>query len=149
MDALKEWNLPQPQSKVTIVLLQELVERRIVEKQYKAKSQSFGYILVLLLVSMGCFFWYEIQKSTSFFVNELSSRSAPMLLILFISSIVTYFQLRKFSKKSKKAEDEYESLRLEILDRSDELFEGQQQWESRHVVFKYLKKEHDINLYYK
>ncbi|MCA0990819.1 DUF2663 family protein [Guptibacillus hwajinpoensis] len=149
MDALKEWNLPQPQSKVTIVLLQELVERKIVEKQYKAKSQSYGYILAFLLVSMGCFFWYELENSTSFFVNELTFNTIPMLLILVISSVVTYFQLRKFSKKTKKAEDEYESLRLEILDRSDELFEGQKQWESRHVVFKYLKEEYDINLYYK
>ena len=149
MDALKEWNLPQPQSKVTIVLLQELVERKNVEKQYKGKSQSYGYILAFLLVSIGCFFWYELENSTSFFVNELSFRSVPMLLLLIISCIVTYFQLRKFTKKSKKAEDEFESLRLEILDRSDELFEGQQQWESRHQVFKYLKEEYDINLYYK
>ncbi|WP_226657361.1 DUF2663 family protein [Guptibacillus hwajinpoensis] len=146
MDALKEWKLPQ-QSKVTIVLLQELVERKNSEKQYKAKSQTYGYLLAFILVTMGGLVWYELENSTSFFISELSIRSLPIMLV--ISSVITYFQLRKFSKKSKKAEDEFESLRLEIIDRSDELFKDQHQWESRHDVFNYLKEAYDINLYYK
>lgn len=146
VDALKEWKLPQ-QSKVTIVLLQDLVERKNSEKQNKAKSQTYGYFLAFILLAMGGLVWYELDHSTSFFISELSMRSLPIMLI--ISGVITYFQLRKYSKKSKKAEDEFESLRLEIIDRSDELFKDQQQWESRHDVFDYLKETYDINLYYK
>lgn len=146
VDALKEWKLPQ-QSKVTIVLLQELVDRKYFEKQYKAKSQTYGYFLAFILVAMGGLVWYELENSHSFFISELSMRSVPVMLV--IGGVITYFQLRKFSKKSKKAEGEFESLRLEIIDRSDELFKNQQQWESRHDVYHYLKEEYDINLYYK
>ncbi len=149
VDAFKQWNLPQPQSKMTNVLLEELVERKNAEIQFKGKSQFYGYVLSCLLLGIGCLLWYELEKNSSLFVNGFSPSLMPFFMLMVSLSIVAYFQLRKIAKKCKKAEEEFESLRLEILDRSDELFEGQLQWQNRHAVFKYLKDQHEINLYYK
>ncbi|MGA9289160.1 MAG: DUF2663 family protein [Anaerobacillus sp.] len=149
MDAFKEWKIPQPQSSVTIVLLQELVERKHNEKEYKAKTLFYGYVLTFLIIMIGGILVYELEKSTAFLVQSISAKTTPLLSLFFAMSIVAFYQLRKFTKKCKKAEDEFESLRLEVLDRSDELFEGQNQWENRHSVFSYMKETFDINLYYK
>ncbi|KMM38121.1 DUF2663 family protein [Guptibacillus hwajinpoensis] len=149
MDVFKQWNLPQPQSNVTIVLLQELVERKNDEKHFKAKSLFYGYVLTFLILIIGAIFLYELERSTALFVRSVSPTTTPFLSVTILMSIAAFYQLRKFNKKCKKAEDEFESLRLEVLDRSDELFEGQIQWENRDDVFKYMKETHDVNLYYK
>ncbi|WP_347549813.1 DUF2663 family protein [Pseudalkalibacillus hwajinpoensis] len=149
MTAFKQWNLPQPQSDVTMVLLQELVDRKNEEEKYKAKSLLYGYVFMLFVLITGGLVVLELERSTTMFISILTLKSNPFLTLFFLLSIVVYYQVRKFTKKCKKAEDELESLRIEVLDRSDELFEEKSQWQNRHDVFKHMKERYDINLYYK
>ncbi|MCA0985822.1 DUF2663 family protein [Guptibacillus algicola] len=149
MDALKQWNLPQPQSDVTLVLLNELVERKMEEKQYKAKSQFYSYVFMLLLVGSGGLIVYQLQVSTSILWEVFSFSRAPFIVILIMLTGFVYYLLRRVTKKLKKAEDELDSLRLEVIDRSEELWKNESQWEKRHDVFTYMKDNFDINLFYK
>ncbi|WP_377888758.1 DUF2663 family protein [Alkalihalobacillus sp. R86527] len=149
MDALKQWNLPQPQSDVTLVLLNELVERKLEEKQYKAKSQYYGYAFMLLLVASGSLMVYQLQVTTSVLWEVFSFSKAPFIVILLMLTGFVYYLLRRVTKKLKKAEDELDSLRLEVIDRSEELWKNESQWEKRHDVFSYMKENYDINLFYK
>lgn len=149
MDALKQWNLPQPQSDVTMVLLNELIERKREEDQYKTKTHIYGYILMFLLVVCGGLLVYQLQVSPTVLWELFSFSSAPVLLILLMLSGITFYQLRRVSKKLKKAEGELDLLRLEVIDRSEELWKSEAQWERRHDVFNYMKINHDINLFHK
>lgn len=149
MDALKQWNLPRPQSDVTLVLLNELVERKMEEKEYKAKSQFYSYVFMLLLVGSGGLIVYQLQVSTSILWEVFSLSKAPFIVVLIMLTGFVYYLLRRVTKKLKKAEDELDSLRLEVIDRSEELWKSESQWEKRHDVFTYMKDNYDINLFYK
>ncbi|WP_270179091.1 DUF2663 family protein [Alkalihalobacillus sp. CinArs1] len=149
MDALKQWNLPQPQSDVTLVLLSELVDRKREERQYKAKSEFYSYALMILLVVSGGFLVYQLQVSSSILWEAFSLSKAPFIVLMFLLNGFVYYQLKRVTKKLNKAEDELDSLRLEVIDRSEELWKSEAQWEKRHDVFSYMKEEYDINLFYK
>ncbi len=52
-------------------------------------------------------------------------------------------------KKYKKADDDYEAIRSDFIDRNEEWWSDEEQWEKRHIVFEFMKKNYNINIFHK
>ncbi|WP_100407173.1 DUF2663 family protein [Bacillus solitudinis] len=150
MGAIKPWKLNKVTG-IVEVMLEELVVRK--EKLAKfERAKMIWSLAVMFCLAVFLFFGYDtLSKSEyAFGTNLLSSllANAHLLLLVLILS-VGLTQVRHFEKKSKKAEKEFEGLREELMERSSELWNEDYEWRDRQDVYDYMKKEFDINLFYK
>jgi len=68
---------------------------------------------------------------------------------IFVGILVTvHYRIKFIDKKAEKAEKEYNALRCEIIQRSEELWPEGEKRNNRHRFFKEMLEKHDINLYY-
>ncbi|WP_368504539.1 DUF2663 family protein [Alkalihalophilus sp. As8PL] len=152
MKQFKEWNInPYALTKVSLVMLEEMVTRKEKWDQYK-KAKDHWSLFTLLSLGLFLLFGAQVIRSVGGAIgpNLLSILVGNVfLLLLILLFAVGLVQVKLFTKKVTKAEDEFESLRIECIDRSSELWEEDQGWKYRDDVFTYMKKNHDVNLYYK
>lgn len=66
---------------------------------------------------------------------------------LFIVILFLYGGHNIYSKKFKKSESEFHSLRCEVIRRGEEIWPGEQ-WNNRHETFQELDDVYGINLYH-
>ncbi|ERN54136.1 YpbF family protein [Alkalihalophilus marmarensis] len=153
MTGMKQWNIhPDALTNVSKVMLEEMIARKEKwEKLNKAKNHWSSFTLL----SLGLFLLFGAQVlrgssglhfSSNFLSILVGNTILLLLILLFIVGIV---QVKLLSKKTTKAEIEFEALREECIERSSELWEKDQSWQQRESVFTYMKTEHDINLYHK
>jgi hypothetical protein len=64
------------------------------------------------------------------------------------AAIGLYGYMVLIKKKLDKAEKEFQLLRCEIINKSKQLWEKEEEWKNRHKVFEMMKKNYDINLYH-
>jgi hypothetical protein len=149
MEQFKEWQLKQllvPE--VGLQLLKTLVERKQREEYYEKQLTKWG-ITVFVFLFLG--FLYIFVKGLPLLVNfsELSKvLYDPIIWMITAAIIFSYYKLSKCKKSCKKAEEEFEKLRLEIIKRTGELWSDEKQWENRHFVFEFMKSHFHINLYH-
>lgn len=150
MKVFKEWNI-RSGPVIVKVMLEELVKRKDkLEKMEKAKMRWSLYALFCLAILFLLGFQVFSSHHVSFNTNVLSLIvTHPYMLFLLLLLSIGFIQIRFFTKKSTKAEKEFEALREELIIRSTELWEEDIEWEAREDVFSYMKKEFDINLYHK
>lgn len=85
---------------------------------------------------------YSFFKMFSIFVDDFRH----YLFLAAAAGIYGYMMVVK--KKMDKAEKEFQLLRCEIINKSKQLWEKEEEWKSRHKVFDMMKKNFDINLYH-
>lgn len=51
-------------------------------------------------------------------------------------------------QKVDKLEEEFHALRCEIIDKSTDLWNTDEAWRNRHLVFRMMKEQYGINLYH-
>ncbi|WP_088102250.1 DUF2663 family protein [Halalkalibacter urbisdiaboli] len=150
MGELKKWKLNESVTGVIEVMLEELITRKHkLEKLEKAKT--WWSLLVMFCLAVFLFFGYEhFMKGSTYGANFLSILFENQLLLLLIVVLaIGLSQVRYFEKKAKKAEKEFDALREEFIDRSSELWDGDEDWTNRQNVFTMMEKEFEINLFYK
>ncbi len=137
-------------SNVVKVMLDELVLRQ--EKLTRMeRARIYWALFVLACLAALLFFSYDLLtwRQSTITGNLLNvATSEPLLLILVALIIIGMMQVRLFVKKSTKAEDEFESLRKEVIERNSELWEGDHLWQQREAIYSYMKKNYGINLYH-
>ncbi|WP_171016932.1 DUF2663 family protein [Pseudalkalibacillus caeni] len=152
MDGLQTWKLKQSNlSEVTIVMLEKLVERKQEEQKYKKSTRSYGLILLAYLFSAALYYYFVLLQgdgllNIDYWMGLMGKVIFWPLLAILIAVLVL---MHTAQRKLKKAEDDYESLRAEIIDRCEELWQGEDLWERRGTVFDFLQQNYDINLYHK
>lgn len=136
---------------VTAKVLQELMDRKDEVTRWKnAAAKATLFLFVLLAVFL--FYVFVIKQgllsrfSPGMFRETLSD---PFIWLLAIGLIACFFRLRHVTAKYEEADDDYEALRCELIERSTELWPKLDQWEGRDRYFAYLENEYDINLYFK
>ncbi|ALF11351.1 YpbF family protein [Parageobacillus thermoglucosidasius] len=97
----------------------------------------FIYVLLGLLIPSGT--WTA-------FVQAFFGKTAHLYMLLLL--LTSYWIALHNKRKCDKAEEEFHSLRCEIIQKSADLWKEEQQWKERHKLFERMKKEYDINLYY-
>lgn len=100
-------------------------------------TSFFIYVLVDLVVPSGT--WAA-------FVQAFFGRTVHLYILLWL--FTSYWAGLYYKRKCDKAEEEFHSLRCEIIQKSTDLWKEEQQWKERHKLFELMKKEYDINLYY-
>lgn len=136
-------------SKVAGVMLDELISRqRKFNRMEKARIIWATFVFVCLAILL--FFCYQFLTwhHPSIYSNLLSLINEPQMFFLLLLLVIGFIQLRYFVKKSTKAEDEFEELRKELIERNAELWEDDLLWEKREAVYSYMKDVHGINLYH-
>lgn len=136
-------------SEVTLKLLDTLIERKGEEQHWKRAKVRLG-IFQIVFMAAAVFYLFISESAVQFSLEMLMTAfQDAVVLFLFLVFISSFILMIHFYKKHEEAEDDYENLRTEIIERCEELWSEPDEWNSRHHVFAYLEREHDINLYYK
>lgn len=136
---------------VTGKVLHELVKRKKEEKRWKRAVGRTGMLLIALFA--GLFLYFILEKQSIMdrfsFTAFLSVFSDPYLCLFGMGLFLGFVRLQYVSKKYEDADDDFEELRCEIIDRGEELWSEPEEWRNRYHIFSLLEKEHDINLFHK
>lgn len=98
--------------------------------------------LIYLYLYIAVPYSYSFFKMFSVFVDDFSH----FLFLAITTGIYGYMLIIK--KKMDKAEKEFQLLRCEIINKSKQLWEKEDEWKNRHKVFDMMKKNYDINLFH-
>ncbi|EME76515.1 YpbF family protein [Bacillus sonorensis] len=126
-------------------MLRGLIKRKRKYENYK--KQSFRWQAAALICAASfCLFvaWKGYGKNS--ILGELLNDSMYMLWIL--SAAFAYSTAYFFKKKEEKAEADFHKLRCEIIQKSTDLWPQPEEWKSRETVYKVMKQQYDINLYF-
>ncbi|WP_059103507.1 DUF2663 family protein [Shouchella shacheensis] len=136
----------KPPRPVASVLLEELVLRKAKldkmerGRMYAGLSVLASAVLLLVLIS-------RTITMRSLPLAELTATPLRIAVLLVLAGALA--RLTTLSKKAKKKENEYDDLRAEVIERSEELWYDDDDWAERASVFAAMKERHDINLYHK
>lgn len=139
-----------PIDQVTKHMIEQLISRK---KQLK-KMQQLHLIILLItfiftLVAI-IYFYYQLSINYSetiidFFFNIVTS---PSNLSLFIILSCCFASLKFVSEQVQKLDDDFDNLRIEIIEKSPDLWRSDEAWQNRHEIFEKISEKFDINLYY-
>jgi hypothetical protein len=134
----------------TKVMLQDLFEKKVkfdtAENNHRLHVFiSFGLAIILL---------YNIYQSIKYMNNlqldilEMIFSQNHLNLIILVLLILDFAWLKVAKGKLTKLETEFHQLRIEIADKSKDLWRSDEAWTGRSHVFSVFKDNYDINLYY-
>lgn len=130
-------------------MIKNLIERKLKFDRYKN--------LHLFLLTITCLYCLALSYVCYKYViipDELSAVEAISSIIgttyftyLFIVGAILFGSVKIFYERKEKAEQEYQDLRCEIIDKSRDLWQ-EDSWSDRYQIFEQIKMEYDINLFH-
>jgi hypothetical protein len=152
MKKLTPWQFGDRLPHVALTMVNELIERRRVEAHLDAAKMIWGSLLLVCLPTLFIYIQvrYPLFIEQFYFADiEKAISSDWVFAVMSLFTVVGSIRMYQLQKKYEEAEEEYESLRHEFIDRCEELFAEPEQWDYRHHVFAHLEQQCDINLYHK
>ncbi|WP_353947882.1 DUF2663 family protein [Sporolactobacillus sp. Y61] len=134
---------------ITNEILQELIKRKNREHKWKKRESLAG---ILLMISAGAFcifiFFLQIDKLNTLdgFHRLLNN---PINWLFAAGVTLTAISFVHAHNQAEEAENDYDQLREEMIDRNGELWPREPGGSTRFRVLHYLLKEKGINLFYK
>lgn len=129
--------------------------QKVVERKQKFDKLTFLHLIIMwsaIIVAFAyfLFLYYTVFKPYSYsFATVFSVFVNNSVHLFMLMAVIGLFGLMNvFRQKRDKAEKEFHLLRCEIIDKSTDLWGGEDQWKNRHLVFEMMKKNYDINLYH-
>jgi len=129
--------------------------QKVVERKRKYEHLKLRHLIVMWATVFAAFLYlyylyqtvldpysYSFAAMFSAYVDN----SANLYYLVFTVGLYGFMNL--LQKKRDKAENEYNALRCEIIDKSKDLWKQEDQWKNRHLVFEMMKSNYDINLYH-
>ena len=133
---------------VTKQIILNLIDKKM--KYLKYKKVHFILLLISITFSFVTFYYfYHSAVNQSFSMLDflmILSRQKYFMILLFIGFSL-FGSVKIFSEKMASSEKEFHDLRCEIIDKSGDLWPGEQ-WDIRHNIFALLKSKYNINLYH-
>lgn len=131
-------------------MLQNVVDRKrkydLLKKKHLHSLWATMTIAALFLIYLYLYivipYSYSFYKMFGVFVGHFNH------FLLLAAAAGTYGYMILVKNKMDKAEKEYQLMRCEIINKSKQLWEKEEEWKSRHKVFEMMKKNFDINLYH-
>ncbi|RYL94862.1 DUF2663 family protein [Sporolactobacillus sp. THM7-4] len=134
---------------MTYEIIIELVNRKKEEEIWKKRELRAGSAFIVVfsaLIIYLCFFQlnrYQSLRRLDLFFND------PVIWLTgAVSLVIAIFFLRAHSKRED-AEDDFDDLRKEVIDRGNELWPREPDDRGRYETMHYLLKDKAINLFYK
>ncbi|GAF65335.1 DUF2663 family protein [Alkalihalobacillus trypoxylicola] len=130
-------------------MLTELINRKKkMDKHEKAKINWSIFVFTSMAIAFIYIIYTYFIHTASTNIRQFFTLNTSTILLIMITTLGV-LQVKYFKKKEEKAEKEYEELRLEIIERSPEFWQEDQDWSKRHLIFTQIKSENDINLFHK
>lgn len=135
---------------VTKQILQNVVKRKKKFDLYKKRHMTTVWGTIILLTLYFFYFYFTIARNYAYSFEAMFSVFVKdgNNLIFFMAAVGIYGYMNLLKGKMEKAEKEFHELRCEIVDRSKDLWNKEEQWRNRHLLFEMMKKDYDINLYH-
>lgn len=130
-------------------MVRHLLEKKIKYDQYKRKHVTLLCFLMVYACSVFLIIYTSIIVPHQFSVIRgiAALFDETFKLFLVVITVFLYGGVDIYNKRKTKAESEYQALRKEFIEKAPELWD-ESHWESRHIFFKAIKAEYDINLYH-
>ncbi|GIN73452.1 hypothetical protein J14TS2_39270 [Bacillus sp. J14TS2] len=130
-------------------ILQNLIDRKLKLNRFK----QLHFILFSSAILFSTILFYSVYN-----MAVLPYRSSVFDLITFVlqQNHFIFLLLLAFGlfgtvkivfEKREKSEQDFHALRREVIDKSGDLWKGEQ-WGERHKIYEQMKKKYDINLYH-
>ncbi|MFN2745561.1 MULTISPECIES: YpbF family protein [Bacillus] len=126
-------------------MLRGLIKRKRKYENYRKQTIRWQAAALICAASF-CLFLAAKGLGQNGFLSEVLNDSIYLFWIM--SAAFAYSTAYYFKKKEDKAEGEFHKLRCEIIQKSTDLWPQPDMWKSRETVFKIMKQEYDINLYF-
>ncbi|GEB77104.1 DUF2663 family protein [Sporolactobacillus inulinus] len=151
--SLKEYRDNGQISGVLFTILTEMIKRKKVKERWARREAAAGISLMLcagiVIVSTFLLNARAIRSIHDFYMRITQPFSVSFLLLSLLFLLVFSYT----HSEREDADDDYDDLKDEIIERTDELWPSEevdvQSDTIRFNVLTYLKKEFDINLFYK
>jgi hypothetical protein len=131
-------------------MLQNVVKRKKKFDEFKAKHLFVMSCTLFFTLIYFIYLYLTIVKPFSYSFSAMFSayvgNSANLYFL--IITMGTYGLMNLFRGKMEKAEKEFHAIRCEIIDKSKDLWNKEEAWNNRHLVFEMMKKTYDINLFH-
>jgi hypothetical protein len=131
-------------------ILENVVKRKRKYDLYKKRHTVTIWVTISIVSLFFLYLYFTIAANYSYsfaamfsaFVNDTNN------LTFLVATVGMYGYMNLLKGKKEKAEKEFHELRCEIVDRSKDLWNREEAWKNRHLVFEMMKKNYDINLYH-
>jgi hypothetical protein len=146
MEDFNEYSTMVPDA--TKQMLTSLIQKKAEKEKWKSLQNTWGFSLmfIILLLLVYASFYSSATGSGSLIKSMYSD---PVVWLCGLFCLFSGFQLLRLKKKYAKADGEYESARWDFIDRNEEWWTEREQWDQRHLVLEYMKKEYNINVLHK
>lgn len=147
--SLEKYRNNEALPEITREILSELVVRKKQAARLKKKRNTAGYLVIAagILLAAG-FFLLNGQTPASFHQFSLMLRQPAVWLFAAIMMILIISYM-KTQRDTTDAEDDFDELRKQVIDRASELWPKEPDGHTRTEVMRALLSEYDINLFYK
>jgi Protein of unknown function (DUF2663) len=150
MNALDHWRIKPYVNQLTSIVLAQLVEKKTEKDRWKKAINQWGLSMIFVVLATLVYLYFFILPDASTFENPLTLMfSDEMVWICTGFIIFSSFNMIWMKKKYKKADEDFEAIRSDFIDRNEEWWSDEEQWEQRHIVFEFMKKEYNINIFHK
>lgn len=135
---------------VTKQILENVVKRKKKFDLYKQRHTKIVWSTLLFVSLFFAYLYFTIARNYSHsfaamftaFIKDVNN------LFFLMAAVGSYGYMNLIKGKMEKAEKEFHELRCEIVDRSRDLWNKEDQWKNRHLIFEMMKKNFGINLYH-
>ncbi|WP_085523517.1 DUF2663 family protein [Tuberibacillus sp. Marseille-P3662] len=133
----------------TYDLLVKLKENKDKEQQLKHVRNIFGFVM-LAIYFLALYYIYHHLLGSYTNLQQLTDLFANTFVVIGLFGIaVGSVAWKILNDKHDDADDDYNTLRAEMIDRSEELWGSELQGDHRTKVCRKLQKDYDINLFHK
>ena len=136
-------------SNISNVLIEQVIHYKRKEEKAKQCVNFWGAFVLVVLAIFLLISWY-FNRSLDLTLSNILYSIRNVFSLAAIVCIVFGIGKLMFAKKDyEKAEDEFEQLREEIIDRQEQLWDTAERWENRSELFTEIDKQYGINLFHK
>ncbi|MGC4376260.1 DUF2663 family protein [Fictibacillus sp. Mic-4] len=145
------WKIDPYMTEVSKVVLKNLVRKKEEKDRFERLAQKWSF--AMFLVGLGTFLYLFLVIWPKVLVQHVNLVYMLMSDKVIMGAIFLYglslFQFSFYKKKHKKADEEFELVRNDVIERGDELWSEPEQWKNRHHILAFMKSEYNINIYHK
>ncbi|WP_185970960.1 DUF2663 family protein [Alkalicoccobacillus porphyridii] len=130
---------------VAKVIIYELIDRK---KNVTKLERLRNWTSVALLLLLAALLFLGLD-SAQVGILGLPFQLTTYGIYIVVGVVIILIRLLHLQKKAEKADNDFEELRGELIERAEELWKQDEGWQKRKLVFQHVLTDYGINLYYR